>query len=80
MSATSVETILSRAMSDAKFADSLFANPEQSLAGYDLTLEETTSLKAMTRADIDAFARASPEERKSMGIQNNHNESALHVR
>jgi len=79
MSAQSVETILSRAMSDAKFADSLFANPEQTLAGYDLTVDESTALKDMSRADVEAFAKASPEERKSFGWQN-HNETVLYVR
>ena len=80
MSAQSVEIILSRAMSDAKFADSLFANPEQALASYDLTLEETSALKEMSRTDVEAFAKASPEERKSFGWGANHNETALHIR
>ena len=80
MSAQSVETILSRAMSDAKFADSLFTSPEKAFADYDLTTEEATALKGMTRADVDAFANSSPEERKSMGKDLNHNETALHIR
>ena len=79
MSAQSVEIILSRAMSDAKFADSLFANPAQTLAGYELTTEETVALKGMSRADFDKYAEASPEERKSMGQYMNHNETVLQV-
>jgi hypothetical protein len=80
MSAESVETILSRAMSDAKFAESLFANPEPTLAGYDLTTEEAAAFKSIDRADVEAFEKASPEERKSFGWGANHNETALHIR
>jgi hypothetical protein len=79
MSAASVETILSRAMSDSAFADRLFANPERALSDYDLTVEETTALKGITQAEVEAFAKASPEERKSFGWGPNHNETALHV-
>ena len=85
MSAKSVETILSRAMSDAKFADSLFASPEQAFADYDLTTEERAALKGISRADVEAFAKASPEERKSFGVvipgrggwDGNHNQTIL---
>jgi hypothetical protein len=79
MSEQIVEAILSRAMSDTKFADSLFAHPEQALAGYHLTTEETTALKGITQADVDAFAKASPEERKSFATVN-HNETVLYLR
>jgi hypothetical protein len=80
MSATSVETILSRAMSDSAFADQLFVNPDQSLAGFELTTEEAAIFKNMARVDFDKLVQASPEERKSMGVQTNHNESALYIR
>ena len=81
MSTQSVESILSRAMSDAKFADSLFASPEQALSEYDLTVDEKAAFKDISRTDVEAFAKASPEERKSFGINStNHNETALHLR
>ena len=91
MSTNSVETVLSRAMSDAAFAEELFANPEQSLAGYDLTAEEVAKFKNMTRAELNAMAGLAPDERKSMSfswgmksdgriIDPNHNETALSVR
>ena len=80
MSAQSVETILSRAMSDSKFADSLFANPAQTLAGYELTTEETAALRGMSHADFDKWTKASPEERKSFGTYMNHNETTLKIR
>jgi len=68
MSAQSVETILSRAMSDSAFADQLFANADAALASYELTSEERTSLKSMSRAELDKFAAAGPEERRSFSI------------
>jgi hypothetical protein len=67
MSTQTIEAILTRAMSDAGFADSLFANPEIALTGYDLTAEEITSLKGMSRADFGQRLKASLEERKSLG-------------
>lgn len=79
MSAKSVETILSRAMSDAKFADSLFASPDQALNGYDLTAEEADTLKHLSRADFDQYVKASPEDRKSLSPFN-HNENGLKLR
>jgi hypothetical protein len=83
MSAQTVESILSRAMSDASFAEALLANPEQALTGFDLTADELANIKGMSRADVDQFASASPEERKSMGARwggFNHNETALVVK
>ena len=78
MSATGIESILSRAMSDSAFADQLFNDPEQALAGLDLTTEEAASLRSISRAEFDQFAAATPEERKSFGWAN-HNESVLVV-
>ena len=80
MSANSVESILSRAMSDAGFADQLFANPDQALTGFDLTAEEVGNLKALSRAEFDRVAASSPEERKSFGLTTNYNQTALNIR
>jgi hypothetical protein len=66
MSAEAVETVLTRAMSDADFAESLFTNAEEALAGYDLTKEEVEGFKNMSREGFNEFAKISPEERKSM--------------
>jgi len=86
MSTKSVETILSRAMSDAAFAEELFASPSKALAGYDLTAEEIAQITSMSRAE---FAALATEERKSFGLTIhdrtgfevlNHNQSTLKVR
>ena len=63
---STIETILSRAMSDPAFAEQLFADADQALAGYDLTAEEIAKLKGMSRGDLNAMTALAPEERKSM--------------
>ena len=74
MSAKTVETILSRAISEAAFAERLFADPGGALAGYDLTAEEISQLKEMSHAK---FTAQQTEDRKSFGLSLNHNETAL---
>jgi hypothetical protein len=78
MSTKGIAAVLDQAMSDSKFADQLFANPDQALAGFELTTEEATTFKSMVRTDFDKLVQASPEERKSFAL-NNHNETALRV-
>ena len=60
---STLETILSRAMSDPEFAEQLFNNPGEALAGYDLTAEEHKQLKNMSRAEFEVLAT---EQRNSM--------------
>ena len=74
----STETILSRMMSDAAFAEAVFADPAKALAEYNLSAEELASFKESLRADFETFAATTPEERKSFGWTN-HNESALNM-
>jgi hypothetical protein len=66
MSMKGIESVLSRAMSDSAFADALFADAEKALAGFDLTPEEITKLQKISHTEFDKWAKASPEERKSM--------------
>ena len=63
---STIETILSRAMSDSSFAEQLFTDADQALAGYDLTAEEIAKLKGMSRGDLNTMTALAPEERKSM--------------
>ena len=75
MSDQSVESILTKAMSDPAFADLLFSDLEKAVTGYDLTAEEIGNLKNMSRAEFDKAANGSAEERKSFGFRINHNET-----
>ncbi len=65
MPAKGIEDVLSQAMNDPVFADLLLADMDQALAGFDLTPEEITTLKAMSRTDFDAASTLAPEERRS---------------
>lgn len=60
---STLETILSRAMNEPEFAEQLFNDPDQALAGYELSAEEYAKLKELSRAEFDALAL---EDRKSM--------------
>lgn len=77
MSASSVQAILSRAMSESSFADLLFNNPDQALAPYELTAEESATLKSMRRTDFDQWTSVLPEEPGAFGWRSNHNEISL---
>ncbi len=77
MSLKAIEAVLTRAMSDAVFAKSLFANAETSLAEYDLTREEIAAFKEMSINELNTLMQASPEERKSFWVVLNHTEKIL---
>jgi len=66
-------------MNDAEFAAQMLTNPKDALAEYELTSDELASFESLSKADFDAFAKATPEERKSFGWVN-HNQTALKVR
>jgi len=65
MTTKSIESVLSRAMSDSAFAEQLFANPDQALASFDLTSEEITKFKGMSRAEFETIVS---EDRKSFAV------------
>jgi hypothetical protein len=77
MSTQAVETILTRAMSDPAFAELLFTDADKALAGFDLNPLEISNLKSISREVFDKVASGTPEERKSFGIQLNHNETEV---
>ena len=61
---STLETILSRAMNDAEFAELLFTDLNKAVAEYDLPAEEYAKLKSLSRTE---FASSVIEQRKSMG-------------
>ena len=84
MSKTGIEAVLARAMSNATFAEQLFTNAEQALTEFDLTTDEITWFKSMSRAEFEKTLTASPEDRKSFGALwvppgPNHNETVLMI-
>ena len=61
-----IETILSRMMTDHAFADAVFANVEKALGAYNLAADELKQFKGMSRAEFETFVSMPPEERKSL--------------
>jgi hypothetical protein len=62
MTMPTLETILSRAMSEPDFARQLFLDADQALREYDLTAEERTQIKSVSHATFDSMTL---EERRS---------------
>ena len=56
MSRQALEAIIGRAVTDGAFRNTLFAQPDVALAGYDLTASEIASLKAIDFETMDSFA------------------------
>jgi hypothetical protein len=61
MSKEAVQTIVGKAVVDREFRHSLFADPDEVLAGYELTGEEVVALKAMDAETVESFAGALDE-------------------
>jgi hypothetical protein len=57
-----IQTIVARAVSDRAFADELFANTDQALAGYSLTADEIVKLKRLFSMQSDEYAFIPPEK------------------
>jgi hypothetical protein len=56
MSKEAVEAIIGKAVLDTEFREALFANPDEVLAGYDLSEEEVAALKAIDAEAMESFA------------------------
>ena len=58
MSKVMMESVIGKAILETDFREALLANPDQALAGFDLTLAEKTRLKRMDSETLEALARA----------------------
>lgn len=56
MSQQALEAILGRCVMDDDYRTLLFADPDQALAGYQLTQEERAALLAVDAETLEAFA------------------------
>jgi hypothetical protein len=66
MSKEAVESVIGRAVLDGQFRESLFAEPEEALEGYELTEEEVAGLKAIDAETMESLA-GTLDERISKG-------------
>ena len=69
----SFEAIIGKLMLEANFREALLAAPDQTLAGFDLTEEEKTSLKGLDSETLEVLAhtlaaRLEQVRRASRGI------------
>jgi hypothetical protein len=67
MSKEAVQAVIGKAVTDSKFREELFANPEQVLAGYELTEGEISALKAIDAETMESLA-GSLDERISKSL------------
>jgi hypothetical protein len=56
MSKEVVEAIIGRAVLDREFREALFANPDEVLAGHDLSEAEVAAFKAIDAEAMESFA------------------------
>jgi len=56
MSKEAVQAIIGKAVSDDKFREALFANPDKALQGYDLTEDEVAGLKKIDAETMQSMA------------------------
>jgi transposase-like protein len=67
---STIETILSRMMSETAFAEAVFTDTEKALAEYSLSAAVLSKFKGISRADFEVLASQAPEERKSFASNN----------
>ena len=56
MSRKAMEAIIGKAVLHTELREALFANPDEVLAGYDLSEEEVAALKAIDAETMESFA------------------------
>ena len=56
MSKEAVEAIIGKAVLDNDFRETLFADPDKALAGYELTEEEVATLKGIDAETMESLA------------------------
>ncbi len=52
-----VEQVIGRIVTDSKFRELFFSNPDKALKGYELTAKEREALLALKAEDVTDFSR-----------------------
>ena len=68
MSTENVQNIIGRAIVEAEYRSLLFDNPEKALEGYELTEDETQSLKSLDKERFDEAASQVEERISKSGL------------
>ena len=69
MTQQAIEAVIGKAVMENEFREVLFANPDEALAGYELTDEETVALKSIDAETLESFAGALDERISKSVIQ-----------
>jgi hypothetical protein len=56
MSKEAVQAVIGKAVTDGKFREELFANPDHALSGFELTEAEIAALKNVDAETLESFA------------------------
>jgi hypothetical protein len=56
MSKQAVQEVIGKAVTDSEFRKALFADPDEALAGYELTEDEIAALKSVDAETMESFA------------------------
>jgi hypothetical protein len=56
VSKKAVQEVIGKAVTDSEFREALFANPDEALAGYELTEDEIAALKSVDAETMESFA------------------------
>ena len=56
MSLQAVQAVIVKAVEDSEFRNALFANPDETLAGYELTEAEAAALKSVDAETMESLA------------------------
>jgi hypothetical protein len=56
MSKEAVQAVIGKAVTDSKFREDLFANPDHALSGYELTEAEIAALKNVDAETLESLA------------------------
>ncbi len=56
MSKEAVQAVIGKAVTDGKFREQLFADPDHALSGYELTEAEIAALKNVDAETLESFA------------------------
>jgi hypothetical protein len=67
MSRKAVEAIIGKAVLDMEFREALFADPDNTLEGYDLTEEEVAGLKVIDSETMESLAGTLDERISKFG-------------
>ncbi|MEW5870607.1 MAG: Os1348 family NHLP clan protein [Chloroflexota bacterium] len=69
MSKEAVESVLGKALLEEAFRLALLAEPDQALAGFELTKAEKADLKRLDGETLDALAHSLDEQKRKLHLE-----------